>query len=134
MKKFKFGPKGEEVELGVLFGVGSFRIYFNIMNCDFEGLDWAFNPGKKQLEALPALIYSGVKNFAKYYEDKVDVSTEEKADIDVLAQQIGEMSQDEYSALINYFFETKYFDKKMSDYLGVEEQEDTGSAKKKPSR
>lgn len=125
MKKFKIGKE----QVDVLFGVGAVFAYCEMMDCDLDGIDLAFTPGKKQLVALPSLVLAGINNAANFKEEDSDITLAQ------VQHYIDEMPQDTLRSITSYFLDSKYMGKKMSEHLGINETDtDHTQAKKKPSR
>jgi len=102
-----------EKEYPLQWGMGALEIYCDLMECDLDGLgmiDDQAHPLQMQ-KALVALIYSAIKNGCDVNDTDCDVTMAK------LRVAIDEMPQEQFTAYMDDFANSRYLGKSVRDHL-----------------
>jgi len=122
--KINFGGK----ERGFQWGMGCLERYCELMDCDIEGLDLAFKPGRDQNKAMTNLLLAAMGNYADLHDEAIDFTYPK------IQAWLDDAPQGTLNELMDDFKKSKYLGKAIQDYFTQEETEEgqgSGNVKKK---
>jgi hypothetical protein len=118
--KINFGGK----DRGFQWGMGCLEKYCDLMDCDIEGLDMAFLPGRSQNRAMTNLLLAAMHNFAELNDEVIDFNYVK------IQAWLDEAPQDTLTQLLENFKKSKYLGRTIEDFFAMNEEPEADVKKK----
>jgi hypothetical protein len=114
-------------EYGLHWGMGAIEIYCDRMNCELDGLDKIYIPGRDQGKAITNLILAALQNYGEINNAPADVTYRQ------LQAFIDESDESVFKSIMDDFAHSKYLGKTIMQHLVPEGAPEDTPEKKSPS-